>query len=130
VNVDAVFVLLCCTRPHAPPLSLQALFLQNNVLLFLIYYFQRRSLARTVTLLALLAGCSFLALSGSLSSAAISTLYDFNNLILIASRCYAWVRHTYVAPPDGQPVAVELSVSVGLLLEPGCMLTCLPCPGP
>lgn len=89
--------------------------MQNNILLFLIYYYQRRSLSRSVTLVALLAGCGFLALSGALSSSAISTLYDCNNLILIASRCSAWVKLTaqwQLALADCWPASACLTVPV------------------
>ncbi|KAL4429561.1 hypothetical protein ABPG77_008610 [Micractinium sp. CCAP 211/92] len=63
-----------------------ALLLQNSLLLFLIYYYQRRSVARGFTVTALLAGAGAVALSGQLSTAHISTLYDCNNLLLVASR--------------------------------------------
>ena len=75
--------------PALPPLCVQALLFQNCGLLVLIYFYQRRSLARTITLLSVLAGSGFVALSGTLSQAAITTLYDCNNFILVASR---WVR--------------------------------------
>ncbi len=67
---------------HVP----QALLVQNNLLLVLIYFYQRRSLARSMTLLALLVGSGFFALSGNLTSSTITKLYDFNNVTIIASR--------------------------------------------
>lgn len=66
--------------------TLQALLLQNILLLFLVYHYQRRSAARSLTLAALLAGSGFVAVSGVLESSHVSALYDFNNAILIASR--------------------------------------------
>ncbi|KAI3435809.1 hypothetical protein D9Q98_001867 [Chlorella vulgaris] len=63
-----------------------ALLVQNNLLLVLIYFYQRRSLARSMTLLALLVGSGFFALSGNLTSSTITKLYDFNNVTIIASR--------------------------------------------
>ena len=73
-------------RPTHPPARSQALFLQNSVLLLLVYLYQRRSLARTATLLALLAGLGFAALSGALTAAQVTRLYEVNNLLLVASR--------------------------------------------
>ncbi len=80
--------------PHAtlswhPPSSTpheQALLVQNNILLLLIYHYQRRRLGRTLLLVAVLAAAGWVALSGQLSAAHISTLYDCNNAILILSR--------------------------------------------
>lgn len=63
-----------------------ALLLQNGLLLFLIYHYQRRSVAHATTAFALLAGAGAVALSGQLSTGHISTLYDFNNLIMVASK--------------------------------------------
>lgn len=76
-------------RPTVPNDYFQALLLQNSLLLFLIYYYQRRSVARGFTVTALLAGAGAVALSGQLSTAHISTLYDCNNLLLVASRSAA-----------------------------------------
>lgn len=74
------------TAPRQRLLLSQALLLQNGLLLFLIYYYQRRSVARAFTITALLAGAGAVALSGQLSTAHISALYDCNNLLLVASR--------------------------------------------
>lgn len=66
--------------------SLQALLLQNLVLLVLIYHFQKRSVARTLTLLAVLGGWAALLSTGTLSRAHITALYDFNNVLLLVAR--------------------------------------------
>jgi mannose-P-dolichol utilization defect protein 1 len=63
-----------------------ALLLQNIVLLACIYRYQRLSSRRSVIAILLLVAWTILATSGTLSRAHISALYDFNNLILIASR--------------------------------------------
>eukprot|EP00887_Chlorella_sp_A99_P006403 scaffold3.g6403.t1 len=63
-----------------------ALFLQNCVLLLIVYAFQRRSPGRPAALLALLAGLGCAGASGTLSRAAAASLYDLNNLLLVASR--------------------------------------------
>ena len=78
----------CGNNTTAPAFitSPQALLVQNNLLLVLIYFYQRRSLARSMTLLALLVGSGFFALSGNLTSSTITKLYDFNNVTIIASR--------------------------------------------
>lgn len=84
--------------PHPPPNACtpwlrplatcpQALLVQTVLLLFLVYHFQRRSPARALTLAACLAGAGAVAGSGSLSRSQVAALYDFNNVILIASRC-------------------------------------------
>ncbi|EFN54382.1 hypothetical protein CHLNCDRAFT_135683 [Chlorella variabilis] len=78
-----------------------ALLFQNCGLLVLIYFYQRRSLARTITLLSVLAGSGFVALSGTLSQAAITTLYDCNNFILVASRV-PQIWQNFIAGSTGQ----------------------------
>lgn len=79
-----------CWPPNAPLAivrrDLQALLVQNNILLLLIYHYQRRPLGRTLTLLALLAASAWVAASGVLSDAQVSAAYDCNNAILILSR--------------------------------------------
>lgn len=63
-----------------------ALFVQNTILLLLVYGYQRRGLARPITVLALLASFGFAALAGMIGPEQITRVYDMNNVILIASR--------------------------------------------
>ena len=56
------------------------------MLLLLIYSYQRRSSTRTAVLFAFLAGWVGLFASGAMQPSHLSSLYDLNNLILIASR--------------------------------------------
>lgn len=85
----------------------QALLVQNNILLLLIYHYQRRRLGRTLLLVAVLAAAGWVALSGQLSAAHISTLYDCNNAILILSR---W----------GAVAAGQLSAAAAAATSAGC----------
>lgn len=54
--------------------------------MMLIYHYQRRSVGRTLALLALLGGWALLFASGALKRSHITVLYDFNNVLLFASR--------------------------------------------
>lgn len=63
-----------------------AILIQNNLLLFLIYHFQRRSIRRTLLLVSFLLGWSALVLSGGITPSRIAVLYDANNVLLLAAR--------------------------------------------
>lgn len=64
----------------------QALLVQNNLLLLLVYRYQRRSLGRTLGLLALLGGSGYSVAVGRVSKALITRAYDAQNAIIVASR--------------------------------------------
>ena len=65
---------------------LQAMLLQNIVLLLLIYSYQRRSSARTAILFAFLAGWAGAFTTGAIQPRHLGALYDLNNVILLAAR--------------------------------------------
>ena len=59
---------------------------QNIVLLLLIYRYQRCSSSRTAGLFAVLAGWAGILASGAMQPSYLNALYDFNNILLLASR--------------------------------------------
>jgi len=59
---------------------------QNILLLVLIYHYQRRTVSRTLMLLCAVMAWGTLFLSGILTAQHLSSLYDVNNAILLASR--------------------------------------------
>jgi mannose-P-dolichol utilization defect protein 1 len=59
---------------------------QNIVLLLLIYSYQGRSSSRTAGLFAILAGWGGILASGAMQPSYLNVLYDFNNILLLASR--------------------------------------------
>ncbi len=59
---------------------------QNIVLLLLIYSYQRRSSSRTAGLFAVLSGWVGILASGAMQPSHLNALYDFNNILLLASR--------------------------------------------
>ena len=65
---------------------MQALLLQNVLLLALVYHHQRRSVGRTLVMVATLSGWAVLFSSGALTRSHITALYDVNNMLLVASR--------------------------------------------
>lgn len=63
-----------------------ALLIQNNILLLMIYSYQRRSMVRTFTFAVLLISWAAAVLSGMVTREQMSALYDFNNFILVVAR--------------------------------------------
>ncbi len=71
---------------HIPLPPVQAILLQNIVLLFLIYRFQGRTPMRAAALLLVLSAFAAAAASGLINAAQITSLYNFNVVLSMASR--------------------------------------------
>ncbi|KDD75852.1 hypothetical protein H632_c470p1 [Helicosporidium sp. ATCC 50920] len=78
-----------------------ALLLQNNLLLMMIYRYQRRSGQRTLALCIFMVVWTALASSGFMTRELISTLYDANNAIIILSRV-PQILQNFAAKSTGQ----------------------------
>ncbi|KAL4541787.1 hypothetical protein Ndes2437B_g06121 [Nannochloris sp. 'desiccata'] len=63
-----------------------AMLIQNIILLLLVYRYQGRSSSRTAGLFAVLAGWGGVLASGAMQPSHLNALYDFNNILLLASR--------------------------------------------
>jgi hypothetical protein len=81
------------------------------VLLLLIYHFQRRSVARTLSLLAVLAGWGALLSTGTLARGHITALYDFNNVLLLVARVPQIVQ-SHATRSTGQLSIITYSLNV------------------
>ena len=86
---------------YTPIVNMQAIGIQNIVLLFLIYKYQKRSLGRRVVVLVGLVSWLAAAQGGHLTAELLSKLFDLNSIILLISRI-PQIAQNYRSKSTGQ----------------------------